>query len=158
MTNAVGAAIFAWLAVSVCEAQQPRVTFRLHAEANPRDGAVFSVQTRSPFSGKTGAIEKIPTTSEHDVVACQVYPASNGAYGALLHLNEHGRLALDTLSIDRRGTLLYVFVNGRPITEFEVDRRVVDGKIYLASGLTASDIALMKKDWRLIAPRKSDGQ
>jgi hypothetical protein len=158
MTNAVAPAIFALLAVSLGEAKQPHVTFRLHAEANPRDGSVFSVQMRSSFSGKTVVLEKIPTISEHDVVAYQIYPAPNGAYGALLQLNEHGRLALDTLSIDRRGTLLYVFLNNRPVTELEIDRRVSDGKIYLASGLTAADIALMKKDWRLIAPRKSDGQ
>jgi len=37
--------------------------------------------------------------------------------------------------------------NGRAITELQIDRRVSDGKIYIASGLTANDLELLKKDW-----------
>jgi len=51
--------------------------------------------------------------------------------------------------------LLFVFINnGRPITELEIDKRVSDGKIYVPSGLTAADIELMKKEWRMIGQRK----
>ena len=82
------------------------------------------------------------------------YPAANGTYGALFQLDEHGRVALDALSIERRGSLLFVFVNGRPITELEIDKRVSDGKIYIPSGLSSADIELMKKDWRKIGQRK----
>ncbi len=63
-------------------------------------------------------------------------------------------MVLDTLSVERRGSFLFVFINGRLITELEVDRRVSDGKIYIPSGLTAADIDLMKKDWRLIGQPK----
>jgi hypothetical protein len=63
-------------------------------------------------------------------------------------------VAVEALSIERRCSLLFVFVNGRPITEFEIDKRVSDGRIYIASGLTAADIQSMKKDWRLIGERK----
>ena len=63
-------------------------------------------------------------------------------------------MALDALSIERRGSFLFVFINGRPITELEIDKRVSDGRIYLPSGLTNADIDLMKKDWRLIGQRK----
>jgi hypothetical protein len=62
-------------------------------------------------------------------------------------LNEHGRLALDSLSVDRRGGRLYVFINNRPITELQIDRRVSDGKIYIPAGLTPADIQLLRKDW-----------
>jgi hypothetical protein len=61
---------------------------------------------------------------------------------------------LDTLSVERRGTFLFVFVNGRPITELEVDKRVSDGKIYIPSGLSSADIEMMKKQWRTIGERK----
>ncbi len=82
------------------------------------------------------------------------YRAADGSYGALFELNDHGKLALDTLSIERRDTHLHIFVNARPTAELLIDRRVSDGKLYVASGLTAKDIALMKKDWRLIGHRK----
>jgi hypothetical protein len=72
----------------------------------------------------------------------------------LLQLDDHGRLALDTLSVERRGGTLLIFVNGRIITELLVDRRVSDGQIFIASGLTAADIASMQKTWRNIDAKK----
>ena len=100
------------------------------------------------------AIERMPRLSERDVLAFYPYPADDGSYGALFQLDEHGRLALDALSVERRGTLLFVLINGRPVTELQIDRRVSDGRIYLASGLTKADIDLMQKDWRLIGDKK----
>jgi len=123
-------------------------TFRVHTEASASDGPAFS--TKLPLFGREVTIEKVPTLSENDVTSLRTYPAPDGTHGALFQLNEHGRLALDSLSIERRGGSLFVFVNGRPVTEFKIDRRVSDGKIYIASGLSAKDIALLRKDW----PRK----
>lgn len=139
---------------SVAAAKQRHCIFRLHTEANAHDSDVFSTQMRSRFTGKPVVIEKTATISEHDVAAFQPYPARDGSFGALLQLDEHGKLALDTLSVERRGSALFVFVNGRPITELQIDRRITDGKVYVPSGLTAADIELMRKDWRMIGQRK----
>ena len=127
---------------------------RVHAQANQRDTAVFATSVRAQVSGKDVAIEKMPRISEQDVIAFYPYAAANGTYGALFQLDEHGRVALDALSIERRGSFLFVFINGRPITELEIDKRVSDGRIYVPSGLASADIDLMKKDWRLIGQRK----
>jgi hypothetical protein len=135
-------------------AKQRHCSFRVHARANPRDTEVFASSVRAQVSGKEVAIEKMPWISERDVMAFAVYPARDGTSGALIQLDEHGRLVLDTLSIERRGSFLFVFINGRFITELQIDKRVSDGKIYIPSGLTAADIDLMKKDWRLIGERK----
>lgn len=126
---------------------------RVHAEANAQDTAVFSTAIRAQLSGKTVAIEKMPRLSENDVVAFRPYPLGNGNYGVLFQFDDHGRLALDTLSVERRGGFVFVFINGRAITELQIDKRISDGKIYLASGLSADDIARMKKDWRMIGQR-----
>ena len=150
MRTAAIAALTGLVALSVCEAKQ-HSTFRVHTEASANNGPVFSTQIR--VFGRLVTIEKVPTISERDVTGLRVYRAADGSYGALFQLNDHGRLALDSLSIERRGGLLFVFVNGRPITELQIDRRVSDGKIYIGSGLTTNDIALMKKDWPARAPR-----
>src|SRR2546430_16708212 len=128
--------------------------FRVHAQANPQDTEVFATSVRAQVTGKNVAIEKIPRISEQAVIAFYPYPAANGTYGALFQLDEHGRIALDTLSIERRGSYLFVFINGRPITELAIDKRVSDVKIYIASGLTAADIESMKEEWRVLAKRK----
>ncbi len=154
MKTVFASAFLALLSLLPCHAKERHCTFRIHAEANANDGPVFSSAIRSQFSGKNVVIEKTPSISERDVVAFYPYRLPDGSYGVLLNLDDHGKLALDTLSIERRGTFLFVFANGRPITELRVDQRVSDGKIYLSSGLTATDIELMRKDWRVIGQRK----
>jgi hypothetical protein len=153
MKSIFASLIVALLAISAT-GKDRHCIFRVHAEANPNDTATFSTSVRASFSGKQVAIERMPRLSERDVVAFYPYSAGDGNYGALFQLDEHGRLALDALSIERRGSLLFVLINGRSITELQIDRRVSDGRIYIASGLTQSDIDLMKKDWRLIGQQK----
>ena len=150
--RSIAACVFSvLLTLTTAEARKPRCTLRAHVEANAQDGPVFSSQLRSPATGRELHIAKVPAISELDVVAFRAYPAANGTYGALFQLNDHGKLALDTLSVERRGSSLFVFVNGRFIDELQIDRRVSDGKLYIPAGLTQNDIELMKKEWRLIA-------
>jgi len=66
---------------------------------------------------------------------------------APLPVDEHGRLALDSLSVDRR-RFAFVFINAGPITELQIDRRVSDGRSTIAAGLTANELELLKKDWQ----------
>ena len=112
------------------------------------------MRIRSPTTTSWVGTSISAPSAERDVVAFYPYSAGNGTYGALFQLDDHGRIALDALSIERRGSLLFALINGRPITELEIDKRVADGKIYIASGLTAADVDSMKKDWRLIGQRK----
>jgi hypothetical protein len=131
-----------------------RCTFRVHIAANARDSAVFAQPIRL-LGGKDVFIEKTAWLTERDVKAFYPYRSADGAsYGALLQLDDHGQTVLDTLSVEHRGAMLFIFVNGRPLTELQVDRRVTDGKIYLASGLTEADIKLMAKDWKLLGRKK----
>ena len=141
------AALFLLLVVTASSiyAATRHSSFRVHAEASASDGPTFS--TKLQLFGREVTIEKVPTLSENDLTGIRFYRAADSTHCALFELNEHGRLALDSLSIERRGHSLFVFVNGRAITELQVDRRVSDGKIYIASGLTANDVALLKKDW-----------
>jgi hypothetical protein len=128
--------------------------FRVHTEANVNDTDVFSTSVKALFSGKDVAIEKAARITESDVIAFYPYEAGKDNYGALFQLDEHGRVALEALSIERRGSLLFVFINGRPITELQIDKRVSDGQIYVPSGLTKRDIESMKRDWPLIGKKK----
>lgn len=149
------AALVCALALPIpADARKPHCTLRVHVEGNANDGAAFSTQMRSPATGKNIVMEKIPRISEQDVVAFYPYPMADGSYGVLFKLSEHGKLALDTLSVERRGGFVYIFINGRPLSEQQIDKRISDGKLYVASGVTANDVALMKQEWRLMGQRK----
>src|ERR1700730_14940694 len=115
MKSMCASLILALLAISAT-AKDRHCVFRVHAEANPNDTATFSSSVHAQISGKPVAIEKIPRLSEQDVVAFYPVPAEDKSYGALFQLDEHGRIALDALSIERRGSLLFVLINGRAIT------------------------------------------
>lgn len=142
------------LTAPLASAKSKKCSLRVHAQGNENDGSVFTTPVTTPISGKNIFIEKIPAISEHDVSAFQAYPVANGNFGVLLQLDDHGRLALDTLSVERRGTTVLVFINGRLVTELLIDRRVTDGQIFIASGLTAADIASMQKTWPEIGAKK----
>ena len=154
MTRALAIGLLLILAAPLGLAKSKKCTVRVHAEGNENDGSVFATPVTTPISGKNIFIEKIPAISEHDVSAYRPYAASDGSFGALLQLDEHGRLALDTLSVERRGSTVLVFINGRIATELFIDRRVSDGQIFIASGLTAADIASMQKTWPQISAKK----
>lgn len=142
-------------ALSASVSAKPRhCIFRMHVEANRRDTGAFANAVRAKLSGKDIAIEKMARISEQDVIACTTYPRGHGDFGALLQLDDHGRIALDTLSVECRGSYAFVFVNGRAVTEMEIDKRVSDGKIYIPSGLTTADVALMTKDWKPIGKKR----
>jgi hypothetical protein len=145
-----------WLSFALINAgaKQRHCTFRVHAQANPQDGDVFSIPGRATSSGKDVAIQKMAWITEHDVMAFSPYPGQDGTFGALFQLDDHGRTVLDTLSVEHRGSFLFVFINGRMITELQIDKRVSDGKIYIPSGLTAADVELMKKQWRAPGQKK----
>jgi hypothetical protein len=128
-------------------AKSRHCTVRVHAEANANDGSVFATPVTTPLTGKNIFIEKVPTISERDVAAFRAYPAKDGSFGVLFQLNDHGRLALESLSTEHRGGTVLVVVNGRAVTEMLVDRRISDGKLYIAAGLNAADIQAMEKDW-----------
>ncbi|MEY2550323.1 MAG: hypothetical protein QOG12_467 [Verrucomicrobiota bacterium] len=144
MKTAALATVLALSALAMGEAKT-HSTFRLHVEASANDGPAFSSKLR--LFGRDVTIEKVPSLSENDLTGLRTFRAADGTHAALFELNEHGRIALDSLSVERRGGSLFVFINGRPLTELQIDRRVSDGKIYIASGLTANDVALLRKDW-----------
>jgi hypothetical protein len=149
--------IVLWLVlgiVPIAVAKSLHCTVRIHAQTDARDGSVFATPVTTPLTGKNVFIEKIPAISERDIAAFREYPARDGSFGVLFQLNDHGRLALETISTEHRGTTLLVLVNGRAVTEMMVDRRVTDGKLYIAAGLTAADIEAMKKDWPEIGASK----
>src|SRR5438105_8116399 len=154
MTRALAVAFIATMMTEVVFAKAKHCLVRVYAQANAKDTDVFASPITTPISSKSVFIQKIPAISEWDIIAFRAYPGPNGTFGALLQLDEHGRLALETLSIEHRGSVLVVVVNGRAATELMFDRRVSDGQFYIASGLTAADIELMKKDWPQIGQKK----
>jgi hypothetical protein len=154
MKHACASAILFLALLLPAEGRRHHCQFRVHAEANEKDSEVFASAIHAKVSGKEVAIEKMASISEDDVSGFTAYQAGPGNYGALIYLDNHGRLILDAVSVEHRGGYLFIFLNGRAITELQIDQRVSDGKIYIPSGLTAQDLKIMKQDWHVVLPKK----
>jgi hypothetical protein len=154
MRSARAIAFLIAITVPMAAAKDRHCQLRLHVEANLHDTVAFASAVKANVSGRDVVMERTARISESDITGFCPYHAANGSHGVLIQLDEHGRMMLEALSIERRGGLLFAFVNGRPITELQIDKRVSDGKIYIPSGLIEADIKLMEKDWRLLRARK----
>jgi len=91
-------------------AKQRHCTFRVHAQANAQDTDVFSMPARATSSGKM-----LPSKNWRGLPSTMSWlfsvQAKDGTFGALFQLDDHGRVVLDTLSVERPGRFLFVFIN-----------------------------------------------
>src|SRR5437016_4530879 len=104
--------------------KQPQVTIRFFAETGPHDTSTFSLPVMMQNPPRKAYLDKIAVISERDVVAIYPFPADDGTMGCAFKLDEHGRLALDEITIEKRGTSLVGVVNGHQVTDMLIDRRV----------------------------------
>lgn len=130
--------------------KQPQLTIRFYAEAKEGDTASFALPITLQNPPRQAFIDKIPIVSERDIIAIFPFQASDGTNGCAFKLDDHGTLALDTVSVEKRGTSLVAFVNNRQVIDMQIDRRVSDGVITIARGLVPQEIAMMEKKYRTL--------
>ncbi|MEI8340995.1 MAG: hypothetical protein WCH43_05580 [Verrucomicrobiota bacterium] len=128
------------------------VTF--HVETNARDTSTFAVPVNLINLKRQAFIEKMPSITEREISGIFPFPASDGTMGCAFKLDDHGRVWLDTLSIEKKGMALVAMVNGRIVCDMLIDKRVADGIISIPNGLTNEDITILKKKFKVIGTGK----
>ncbi len=116
----------------------PAVAVQFFIQAEQRDGATFT--TTLTWQGRTVFVSKLPLATEQDFVGMYPYRAVDGSFAVAFRLHDPGRLALQTISVAKRGGRLYAVVSGRVITPIAIDRIVSDGIISVPFGLTEMEI------------------
>lgn len=134
--------------------KQPPFSVRFLHETNPRDTSAFAVEVELKHPPRKTFLNKIPIVSEQNVVSVYPFAAADGSKGCAFKLDELGRINLDTLSIEKRGSSLVAFVNGRQIVDMLIDKRITDGVIMIPFGLTEADIALATKAFPVMGAEK----
>lgn len=131
---------------------------RFFTEANPNDTEKFATPIKFVNPPREGYIEKVPSISERNVKAIYPFPAADGSMGCAFQLDHSGRINLEVVSTERRGTSLVVFVatkqGARQVLDMVIDRSVRDGIITIQRGLTEREIDAMKKQWPVIGGKK----
>ena len=134
--------------------QKPPITVRFHSEVNPNDGDSFSTPVNLIYQRKQVYLSRVPDFSEKQIAKILPFPAKDGTWGCVFKLTPQGRIRLETMSGEIRGSALVVFVATKSgqhqVADMIIDRPVTDGIITIPRGLTALEIAALKKQFKIL--------
>lgn len=132
----------------------PTVTVRFFAEANARDGASFSTPIKLGNPQRDAHLEKIATVHERQIKAIYPFRAPDGTWGCAFKLDNDGRINLEVVSTERRGTFLVGFIGTKKgshrVADMLIDRTVSDGIISVPKGLTDMEVAVLSKQFKVL--------
>lgn len=139
-------------------AQKPKITVRFFAEAGAADTDRFAQPITFRNPERKGFIERIPTVHENQIKTVYPFQANDGSWGCAFKLDPSGRLALEVVSTERRGTSLVAFVGTKTgthqVVELFIDQPIRDGIISIPNGLTELEIAAITKQWPVMGQTK----
>lgn len=139
-------------------AKKPEITVRFYAEANRLDTDRFAKPFTFRNPEREGYVENIPTIHERFIKAVYPFQAPDGTWGCAFQLDNSGRLNLEVVSTERRGTMLVAFIgtkNGvHQAAELLIDKPIRDGIISIPSRLTELEIAALTKTWPVLGQTK----
>lgn len=125
-------------------AKKPLADVRVHAQGTPAEAPTFAFPT-TLLNGTPIFLQRMPLISSREITSVYPFPApsSDGTRGAYLKLDNHGSQLLQQHTMDRRGTVLVVMVNGRQACNVLIDRAIDDGIVAIPRGLTDQDVAAL---------------
>ncbi len=136
---------------------KPKITIRFHAEANPRDSERFASPVALKNPPRAAYIAKTPVISERQILGFYAYPAADGTWGSVFKLDQSGRISLEVVSTQQRGTSLVAFfttkTTNHQVVDMVIDKPVRDGIITIPSGLTALEVDALKRNFKPIYPK-----
>ena len=129
--------------------RDPTIAIRFHVEVTESD-PTFATKVKVGDPPREITVEKLASISELDIASFYPYKAADGTYSAVLKLDDHGTVTLQTLSEESRGRSLVAAVGGRPVAVFTIDKPVTDGIVFIPRGLTEDNIKQMGASFDLL--------
>lgn len=157
------AIVFAAAAVALCASapamsKQPKITVRFHAETNARDSGTFAMPVRLVYGQRETVLSRVPEFSERQIEAIFPFKTADGTWGCAFKLGEQGRIRLETMSSQQRGSALVVFVGTKAgqhqVMDMVIDQPVTNGLITVHRGLTAMEVEFLRKEFPVIGEDK----
>jgi hypothetical protein len=130
------------------------LSIRFYTQTTQGDSASFSAPVKM-LNGRDTYVDQVASISERDIAAVQPSVAADGSGACLLQLDDHGTVALDSLSVEKRGSILIAFINAHQILDILIDQRVSDGRLWISSGITTDEMKLILKKYPIIGGKKA---
>jgi hypothetical protein len=138
--------------------RKPLITVRFHTETNANDGDAFATPVDLFYQRRRAFLNRTPDFSEKQIEKILPVRASDGSWGCVFKLNSQGRLRLETLSGQTRGSTLVVFLatkGGRhQVVDMIIDRPVSDGIITVPRGITELEMLALRKEFKVMGEEK----
>src|SRR5436190_1251365 len=84
--------------------QKSEITVRFHSEANRNDSEAFAVPVNLIYQRRQAYLSRVPDFSEKHIEKIQPFPTKDGSWGCVFKLSPQGRIRLETMSGEIRGS------------------------------------------------------
>jgi hypothetical protein len=132
----------------------PKISVRFFCEANARDGTAFSTPVKLGNPPRDAFLQKVPSIHEKQIKAIYPFKAADGTWGCAFRLDNDGRINLEVVSTDHRGSMLVGFLGTKKgnhrVVEMVIDRTVSDGIISIPRGLTDLEMAVLRSQFKVL--------
>jgi hypothetical protein len=137
-------------------ARKPTLSIRFHTEGRVEDGPNSAIAIKLANPPRAAYMSIVPDLSERNIVAIYPVQAANGTWGCAFKFDEDGRIKLETFSREKRGSALILIIQTKggthQVIDMVIDKAVTDGILFVPRGLTAMEIEMMMKQFRLFGP------
>ncbi|MCX7887373.1 MAG: hypothetical protein N3B01_09010 [Verrucomicrobiae bacterium] len=129
-----------WLLLAGCAGLGGRqeTTLRFHEQISSALPEKMYRSIAVPAAGLTIMVDRFPVLTERDVGAAELYPTAGGS-AILLRLEPQGTMRLNEMTTRSRGRYLVIFLNGRPVAAWFMDKRIDDGVFLLEGDFTEEE-------------------
>jgi hypothetical protein len=138
--------------------QKSEVSVRFHTETNPNDSEAFAIPVNLLYQRRQVYVCRVPDFSEKQIDRILPFPAKDGSWGCVFKLTPQGRIRLETMSGEVRGSALVVFIGTkagrRQVSDMIIDRPVSDGIITVSRGFTEFEILALKKQFKTLGEKE----
>lgn len=138
--------------------QKSDVAVRFHSETNPNDSEAFAIPIDLQYQRRKAYVCRAPDFSEKQIERILPFQAKDGSWGCVFKLNAQGRIRLETMSGEIRGSALVVFIvtkaGRRQVMDMIIDRPVSDGIITVPRGLNEIEILALAKQFKIIGAQE----
>ena len=129
--------------------KKDEITIRFHAEANRMDSEKFAQPVELKYPPRQAYIQRVPAISERQIKSMYPFQAADGTWGCAFQLDPSGRLALEVMSTENRGSSVVVFIGTKlgahQVVDMKVDKPITDGIVTIPQGMTEMEIEALKK-------------
>ena len=146
------------IAIHAGQKKPAPVSIRVFCEGNEKEGESFVTPVELTNPKKRVFLRKVPIVSEKDFVSFLPFPGRDGMIGAYFRLDAHGSDKLDQFTIEDRGKLAVIMINGRVAAALRVEERVKDGILFVPGGLLPNEVQLLELKYPVIGHESEFGK